>query len=103
MPSRVTRITATGGAARSDMLLQAIADASGALTIRPAGEEFGARGAALLAGLHAGLMPPADFEALVAAVEVGRAFAPEPSRLAMRLARYRHASDITRATGRLWQ
>jgi sugar (pentulose or hexulose) kinase len=102
MPSRVTRITATGGAARSDMLLQAIADASGALTIRPAGEEFGARGAALLAGLHAGLVPAAAFEDLAAVIEVGRAFAPTPERLATRLARYRQASDITRATGRLW-
>jgi sugar (pentulose or hexulose) kinase len=102
MPSQVTRITATGGAARSDMLLQAIADASGATTVRPAGEEFGARGVALLAGWHAGLIAAPAFEELAAAIEIEREFIPAPERLAARIGRYRQSSRLTRRTGKLW-
>ena len=102
MPSRVTRITATGGAARSDLLLRTIADATAAHVVRPEGEEFGARGAALLAAFHAGLVGADDFARLSSSLEVKRVFAPAPARVGPRLERYHEASRVTRGTGKLW-
>ncbi len=104
MPGAVSRITAVGGAARSDLLLQTIADATGAQVLRPRGEEFGARGVALLAALHAGLMTPDTFEAKAADLEVARPFVPGPqaAEVTQRFARYRDCARDTRSTGRLW-
>jgi sugar (pentulose or hexulose) kinase len=102
MPTNVVEITAIGGAARSDLLLQTIADACDAAVTRPGGEEFGARGVALLAGYSAGLYDAATLEELVSKLEVEQRFTPEPTRVAERLERYRTCSAATRELGRLW-
>ena len=102
MPTDVVEITAIGGAARSDLLLQTIADACDAAVTRPGGEEFGARGVALLAGYGAGLYDETTLEDLVSELEVAQRFTPEPKRVADRLERYRSCSAATRELGRLW-
>lgn len=60
MTTAPTEITAVGGAARSPLLLQTIANATGATVIKPVGDEFGARGAALMAAHSAGLLSDID-------------------------------------------
>jgi glycerol kinase len=52
---RIERLRVDGGAARNDLLLQFQADISGILVERPSDIESTARGAALLAGVGAGL------------------------------------------------
>lgn len=102
MPTRVLEITAIGGAARSDLLLQTIADSTGAQVIRPAGEEFGARGVALLAAVSAGLLAEGDLPATARQLDVDRGFTPREGHVDERLARYRTCSVATRPLGRLW-
>lgn len=102
MPSRVDRITAVGGAARSDLLLQTVADATGAVVVRPRGREFGARGAALLAAHAAGEIDRAGFDRAASALPTEREFHPRPDRVATGQARYRAAAASTRALGGRW-
>lgn len=100
---RVSEITAVGGAARSDLLLQTIADATGFPVSRPSGDELGARGVALLAAWAAGLLAgPEELERVVADVEVARRFEPEPERIAESRARYRAAAEATRELWERW-
>lgn len=87
----VARIVAVGGAARSDLLLQALADAAGVPVVRLCGEEFGARGVALLAAWAIGAV--ADLENTARTVEIGRTFQPDPgSALTGALDRYRQVA-----------
>jgi sugar (pentulose or hexulose) kinase len=102
MPTDVVEITAIGGAARSDLLLQTIADACNARVTRPVGEEFGARGVALLAAHSAGRIDTDQLIALVETRVVDREFEPNPGRIAERMARYQKASELSRHLGRLW-
>ena len=102
MPSKVNRITAIGGAARSDLLLQTIADATDATVLRPRGEEFGARGVTLLAALHCGLLAEAEFQQAVSALDLEARFEPKDATIAERLERYRLCSAEARRTGRFW-
>ncbi len=102
MPSKVQQITAIGGAARSDLLLQMIADTTKSTVLRPRGEEFGARGVALLAALDSGYLSESEFEENVAALDIERQFQPQDPALAERLERYQQCSIDVRKTGRLW-
>lgn len=102
MSTRVTDVRAVGGAARSALLLQDIADASGAQVHRLAGEEFGARGVALLAAWAAGLWTADELRSGLAAVEVTRSFAPEPERMRTVMDRYRAVRDGTSELWRRW-
>lgn len=102
MPTNVIEITAIGGAAGSDLLLQTISDACSATVVRPRGEEFGARGVALLAAYSAGLITDSELSEMVGRLEVDQRFEPEPARVSERLERYRACSRTTRALGRLW-
>jgi sugar (pentulose or hexulose) kinase len=69
----------TGGGARSRLWTQMIADALGTTVLVPAGTEFGARGAALLAataiGWHRSIR-----EASVSTRRIERRQAPDPTR-----------------------
>lgn len=85
----------TGGGARSAMWTQMIADATGKTIAVPAGTEFGARGAALLAATAVG-----DFRSIREASLVTRAMqrrqAPDPAKAAAwdaAFARYRSYRD----------
>jgi sugar (pentulose or hexulose) kinase len=83
----VEEIVAVGGAARSDMLLQALADLAGRPVVRLAGDEFGARGVAVLAAWAIGASD--DLDALAGSVRRERSFEPRPTgALAGGLARY---------------
>ena len=102
MPSAVTRIAAVGGAARSDLLLQTIADATGAVVVRPRGSEFGARGVALLAAWRAGLFSAQQFARDAEGLDLAQSFEPRAEAVAKRLDRYRACVSEFRSTGRLW-
>lgn len=87
MRAPVMEIVAVGGAARSDMLLQALADLADRPVIRLVGDEFGARGAAVLAAWSIGTTT--DLDGLAGAVEQEARFEPRPdSPLTGRLAQY---------------
>ncbi|MGH9118361.1 MAG: FGGY family carbohydrate kinase [Acidimicrobiales bacterium] len=103
MPVPVVEVTAIGGAARSDLLLQTIADATGAAIHRPAGAEFGARGVALLAAWATGAWET-DAELEEAARAVGRehTFTPVPYTTSEALARYRATTQATRELWARW-
>ena len=104
MPLPVERIDVVGGAARSDALLQSVADATGVVVRRLAGEAFGARAVALLAARAAGVL--GDDGALVAAVEGVRTageVTPRPGELDGVRARYAAASQATRGLWEAWE
>lgn len=93
---RVRRLTLGGGAARSRFWCQLFADALGRPVEVPRGEQPGALGAALCAGVGAGLWP-----SLLAAqrslVSRPRIYRPDPSRhaeLARDYARYRRTKTL---------
>lgn len=89
----VTDIVAVGGAARSDLLLQALADLAGHPVVRLEGDEMGARGAAVLAAWAIGASD--DLEALSASVRPERRFEPRTDGpLAGLLPRYQHQSVV---------
>lgn len=104
MPSEVRRITAVGGAARSDLLLQTLADATGATVLRPRGAEFGARGVALIAALHSGMLDADGFQRAAEGLDIAQHFEPrgDAGDVKARLDRYRACSRDVRSTGRLW-
>jgi sugar (pentulose or hexulose) kinase len=68
----------TGGGAKSRMWTQMIADALGKTVHVPAGTEFGARGAALLAGTAIGWFPSIR-QASVSTRRIERSQAPDPA------------------------
>jgi erythritol kinase len=102
MPTQVIELTAVGGAARADLLLQTIADACGATVTRPDGEEFGARGVALLAAWASGLLSPDELATLARRLPHDAQFEPNPDRVSTALTRYRAVRDETRPLWRSW-
>ena len=70
----VAEIVAIGGAARSDLLLQTLADIAARPVVRLAGDEFGARGVAVLAAWAIGATD--DLDALAGAVRREHGFEP---------------------------
>jgi sugar (pentulose or hexulose) kinase len=74
MGTSVKEITAVGGAARSDVLLSTLADLTRRPVVRLAGDEFGARGVALLAAWAIGAVD--DLDAAASRVAVDRRFEP---------------------------
>lgn len=72
----VAEIVAVGGAARSDMLLQTLTDVAGRPVVRLAGDEFGARGVAVLAAWAIGVTD--DLDALSGTVRREHRFEPRP-------------------------
>lgn len=105
MATRPEQIVTVGGGARSDLLLQQISSLTGAPVARLDGEEFGCRGAALIAAWAAGLTEGDD--GLVEAVEsIGAARVFEPGAETPGLIeRYREAAATTRPLwrGHLWR
>jgi sugar (pentulose or hexulose) kinase len=75
MAQQVDEIVVIGGAARSDLLLQALADLAGRPVVRLSGDEFGARGVAILAGWAVGAID--DLEATAASLDASRRFVPQ--------------------------
>jgi len=87
---KVTRLRVDGGASKNDWLMQFQADLLGAVVERPKHVETTALGAALLAGLGAGVLTP---KAAQAVTKVERSFRPKLSHVARRVAQlgWRHA------------
>lgn len=78
LPGEVDEIRLTGGGARSELWCQIIADCTGKRVSVPAGSEFGARGAALLAGVGIGWYGNIG-DAAAKTIKVARTYAPDPA------------------------
>lgn len=91
LPVALERVTAVGGAARAELVLQLLADATGATVVRPSGEELGARGAAVLAAAAAGAI---DVDVAATDLEEDLVVQPDQARGGERLARYQRARDL---------
>jgi erythritol kinase (D-erythritol 1-phosphate-forming) len=102
MTGAPTEITAVGGGARSPLLLQTIADATGAIVVKPVGDEFGTRGAALMAAHSAGFVSDAELVAEAGAVARERTYLPREEPLPGQFHRYRSARDATSAIWTTW-
>lgn len=77
MNQPIHEVLLVGGGARSAFWSQLFADVTGRRIVVPEGREFGARGAAILAGVGTGRF--ASFEdAIARAVHVGHVFEPRP-------------------------
>jgi sugar (pentulose or hexulose) kinase len=74
----VEEVVLVGGGARSAFWAQAFADATGRRIVLPSGTEFGARGAALLAGVGARRFGSIA-DAVAQTVSVARSYAPNPA------------------------
>ena len=80
MPQTVSEIRLSGGGAKSAFWSQLIADCTGCRVVVPAGSEFGARGAALLAAVGLGWYPNVE-EAVAATAAAAEAAAEQPARI----------------------
>ena len=78
MPGDIDEWFVAGGGARSAFWCQMFADATGRTILVPEGDEFGARGVALLAGVATGVYADLE-EALVSVRKIRRSFAPDPA------------------------
>ncbi|MGN6582836.1 MAG: FGGY-family carbohydrate kinase [Rhizobiaceae bacterium] len=78
LPGGGNEILLTGGGAASRLWTQMIADALGSTVLVPAGTEFGARGAALLAGTAIGWFPSIRAASL-STRRIERRHAPDPA------------------------
>lgn len=93
MATPVREITVVGGAARSDVLLATLADLTTRPVIRLAGDEFGARGVAVLAAWAIGAVD--DLDSAASAVAVDRRFEPRAdSPIRDLLSRYQAVSAL---------
>lgn len=74
----VEEVILVGGGARSAFWPQLFADVTGKRILIPEGTEFGARGAAILAGVGAGVFATLD-AAMTACIRPARVFSPQPA------------------------
>ncbi|WP_339775400.1 FGGY-family carbohydrate kinase [Caldilinea sp.] len=77
MPQEAREIRLAGGGAKSAFWSQIIADCTGKSVLVPSGTEFGAKGAALLAGVGLGWWPSIQ-DAVQGTVTIVRRFEPNP-------------------------
>ncbi len=77
IPQPVEEVRLVGGGARSAFWAQMFADASGKRILVPGGTEFGARGAAILAGVGTGAFGGFD-QAMAAFVRPDQTYTPDP-------------------------
>lgn len=97
----VHEIVAVGGAAKSDLLLMTLANLTGRPVVRPVGDEFGARGVAVLAAWAVGAV--SDLDAAAGAVPHERRFTPDAEpRLQGALERYRAQAAAGHASSERW-
>ena len=95
------RLTLCGGGGRSALWSQLIADAAGRAVVVPEGQEFGARGAALLAAVGAGAFGSVEEASRAVAGGGGRSHAPTWSdALEKARGRYQEARDRALGLGR---
>ncbi len=88
MSTKPAEVTAVGGAARSDLLLQSIADATGTPVKRIRGEQAGARGAAILAAWGSGFLTSVEAVDQAGDVVLDKVFEPRNSKVSDLFAEY---------------
>ena len=97
----VAEVRLCGGGARSRTWSQILADISGARIIVAAGTQFGALGAAIVAGVGVGAYP--DYATAVErCVRVERVHQPDPERKALYDERFELYLDLVEAMGPYW-
>ncbi|MFQ3567527.1 MAG: FGGY-family carbohydrate kinase [Aggregatilineales bacterium] len=96
----LNEIRISGGGAKSPVWTQMIADCTGARVVVPEGREFGARGAALLAGIGAGWFD--DLPAASRAIGLVRAQEPQPELVVLYDDVYRRYRAIREALLPVW-
>jgi L-xylulokinase len=96
------RIRASGGAARSDVWMQLVADAFGIPVEVPEGTELGALGAAISAGVAVGCHPGYE-AACQAMVRFSRRFLPDPQLAELYTAKYTRYKRLLQAMEPAWQ
>jgi L-xylulokinase len=99
---RPERIRASGGAARSDVWMQILADAFQAPVEVPEGSELGALGDAICAAVAVGLYDsyPSACEAMV---RISRSFAPNPQLADVYETKYRRYQRLLEAMPPVWE
>jgi L-xylulokinase len=100
--SKPERIRASGGASRSDVWMQMVADAFQVPVEVPEGSELGAKGAAICASLAAGFHP--DYETACAEmVRFSRHFVPNPELAKLYQAKYTRYEKFLQAMEPTWR
>lgn len=102
IPARIDEIRLSGGASRSHFFCQMIADVTGRRVIVPAGNEFGARGAAMLAAVGIGWYASLP-EALTAGLATPRVYESNPLIKATYDAVYATYGQLRTALREVWQ
>ncbi|MCA9906358.1 MAG: carbohydrate kinase, partial [Anaerolineae bacterium] len=77
IPAQIDDIWLTGGTSRSAFFCQMVADCTGKQVVLPAGSEFGAKGAALLASVGSGWHASLE-EACAAVTTIAHTYDPDP-------------------------
>jgi sugar (pentulose or hexulose) kinase len=100
MPERCDEVLLSGGGARSAFWAQMFADATGRRVLVAEGSEFGARGAAMMAGIGAGIYR--DLAAAAAIAQVARVHEPDPDAHSLYRALYELYRELYRRLGDVW-
>jgi sugar (pentulose or hexulose) kinase len=95
-------ILLVGGGARSVFWAQLFADVTGRRILVPDGTEFGARGAALLAGVGVGLYDSLG-SAVAQGVRIARTYTPQPERVRVYAALYPLYRHLYEHAGSAWR
>ncbi|MFC6825271.1 FGGY-family carbohydrate kinase [Halopelagius fulvigenes] len=101
LPENADEIYLSGGGANSDFWCQMFADCLNATIVIPAGTEFGAKGAALLAGIGTGTYDSLA-EAVNATSSVAQSFEPRPEKVRQYRRWYDVYTDAYEATFEAW-
>jgi sugar (pentulose or hexulose) kinase len=100
-PVAISEVRLSGGAARSPVLCQTVADMLGRPVLVPTGEEAAAKGAAMVAGWGVGIYPD-----LTAAAErcvlIGHRYEPDLKNTAHYAERYALFREIRQGMGEVW-
>jgi sugar (pentulose or hexulose) kinase len=101
MPEECEEILLSGGGAQSKFWSQMFADATGRRVRVAGGSEFGARGAAMVAGVGAGIYNNIDDAARTA--KASRTHEPSPAAAARYRELYKLYVELYRTLGPLWR
>ena len=101
IPTRVDTVRMAGGGANSAVWAQIFADVLGRRIVVPAGSEFGAKGAAIVAGVGAGVYH-SYAEGADATVNIVREYEPDPKKTAVYDDFFGVYRDIRQATLNSW-
>jgi sugar (pentulose or hexulose) kinase len=100
MPEQCEEVLLSGGGARSRLWAQMFADATGKRIEVAEGSEFGARGAAMMAGIGAGVYR--DVEEAASIARVARSHDPDPEAHSQYRELYTLYRDLYRQLGDAW-